>query len=43
LKKATEIVVAPFHEGAVRFFKEKGVWTPELEKLQEAELARMKK
>jgi TRAP transporter TAXI family solute receptor len=42
LKKATEIVVAPFHDGAIRFFKERGVWAPELEKLHQAELARMK-
>jgi TRAP transporter TAXI family solute receptor len=24
--------VMPYHEGAVRYFKEKGVWTPEMEK-----------
>lgn len=42
LKKATEIVVAPFHDGAIRFFKEKNLWTPDLEKRHEAELARMK-
>ena len=28
-------VTLPFHEGSVRFFKEKGVWTPELEKRQQ--------
>lgn len=28
-------VTLPFHEGSVRFFKEKGVWTPELEKKQQ--------
>lgn len=28
-------VTIPFHEGAVRFFKEKGVWTPELDAKQQ--------
>jgi TRAP transporter TAXI family solute receptor len=36
LKKATEIRVVPFHEGAVRYYKEKGVWTSELEEQQKA-------
>jgi len=29
----------PFHPGAVRYFREKGLWTPEMEKRQ-AEMAR---
>jgi len=36
MKKATQIRVVPFHAGAVRFYKEKGVWTSELEREQEA-------
>lgn len=31
LKKATEIVVVPFHNGAIRYYKEAGAWTAELE------------
>lgn len=27
--------VAPFHPGAIKYYKEVGVWTPELDKLQE--------
>lgn len=30
LKKALEITVVPFHDGAIRFLKEAGVWTAEL-------------
>ncbi len=31
--------LAPFHAGAVKYFKERGVWTPELEKAQKRILA----
>ncbi|MPZ55282.1 MAG: TAXI family TRAP transporter solute-binding subunit [Rhizobiales bacterium] len=34
LKKALEIVVVPFHDGAIRFLKESGVWTAELDAKQ---------
>jgi TRAP transporter TAXI family solute receptor len=27
-------VTAPYHNGAIQFYKEKGVWTPEMEKIQ---------
>lgn len=39
LKKATQINVAPYHEGAVKFYKEKGVWTAALEAQQKKLLA----
>lgn len=31
--------VAPFHNGAIRYYKEKGVWTPQMEELQKKLLA----
>src|SRR3546814_13065371 len=32
--------VAPCHEGAIRYYKEAGLWTPEAQKNNEAMLAR---
>lgn len=34
LKRAFMGAVVPYHEGAVRYYKERGVWSPELEKRQ---------
>jgi uncharacterized protein len=34
---------APWHEGAIRYAKEKGYWTEEAQKWQDARLARMQK
>ena len=40
VQKAVQINVAPYHDGAVRYFKEKGVWTPALEAKQQELLAK---
>jgi TRAP transporter TAXI family solute receptor len=40
IQKGVQTVVQPFHDGAVRFYKEKGVWTAELEARQKAMLAK---
>jgi len=33
-RMASPQVFIPYHSGAVRFYKEKGVWTPEMEAVQ---------
>jgi len=35
LKETMEEPKIPFHPGAIRYFKEKKLWTPELQKEQE--------
>lgn len=39
LKRAMRNVALPFHPGAIKYFKEKGVWTPEHEARQQKLLA----
>ncbi len=39
LENSLKNVQLPFHDGAIRYFKEKGAWTPELEERQKALLA----
>jgi hypothetical protein len=34
LDNALKSPVTPFHNGAIRYFKEKGIWTPQMEELQ---------
>jgi uncharacterized protein len=35
LENATKNPTVPFHTGAIMFYKDKGLWTPELDKLQQ--------
>ena len=35
LENATKRIAAPLHPGAIKYYKEKGVWTPELEATQQ--------
>jgi len=38
----TEDPTVPYHDGAIRFFKEQGIWTPAMEAAQQALLAQEK-
>lgn len=39
LENATKAPTVPFHEGAIRYYKDKGLWTKELEKINQQNLA----
>ena len=39
LANATKSATVPFHEGAIKFYKAKGIWTRELDQIQERNLA----
>ncbi|MFH0913800.1 MAG: TAXI family TRAP transporter solute-binding subunit [Chloroflexota bacterium] len=42
LQRAVENPAVPYHAGSVRYYKEKGVWTAEVQKTQDEQLAEMK-
>jgi len=42
LDNACRDAFIPFHPGAIKFYKDKGLWTPEMEKQQQAAWAREK-
>ena len=43
LESALQSPVTAFHEGAIRYYKEKGIWTSEMDKVQENLLLAMRK
>jgi hypothetical protein len=42
LERAVSEVVVPFHSGAIKYYKERGVWTDKLEKMQQEALKLVK-
>lgn len=43
LENATRIHVSPFHPGAIAYYKEKGIWTAQVEKRNQELIARRRK
>jgi TRAP transporter TAXI family solute receptor len=41
LNRAVQNATIPFHAGAVKYYKEKGVWTPELDRCQAEQLKKL--
>ena len=38
--RAVRFLGMPFHPGAIKYYRERGLWTPDMEKKQEELLAR---